>query len=85
MPPADFEFKHMLKRVQLAERRRPKITVITGGSADAQWATTERYRKFFGDKPLERKYLDVSEVDEVLDHLRAIGALHPVKTRKRVR
>ncbi|WP_363755744.1 hypothetical protein [Sphingobium sp. LSP13-1-1.1] len=32
MPAADFEFKHLLKRVQLTEGDRPDITVITGGT-----------------------------------------------------
>lgn len=47
MPAADFEFKHLLKRVQLTEGDRPNITIITGGT-DAD-ATIDRYKKFFGD------------------------------------
>lgn len=85
MPSADFEFKHMLKRVQLTERLRPRITVITGGTVEAQLATKERFRKFFGDKPLERKYFDVAQTDEILDHLQAVGALRSFNPRRRFR
>lgn len=73
MPAADFEFKHLLKRVQLTEESRPDITVITGGG-DAD-ATVQRFSKFFGDVAGQRfvftKGLDAS----ALAHLRRIGVL----------
>lgn len=48
-PAADFEFKHLLQRVQLTEGERPDIIVVTGGKeADA---TVERFTKFFGEVP----------------------------------
>jgi hypothetical protein len=41
MPPADFEFKHLLKWVQLSEGVRPRITLITAGRDAA--ATVARF------------------------------------------
>ena len=46
MPAADYEFKQMLKQVQLSRRTKPEILLITGGSAAADTAMT--YRRFFG-------------------------------------
>jgi hypothetical protein len=48
LPQADFEFKHLLKRVQLARRKAPLIRVVTGGSREAIKATKENYRRLFG-------------------------------------
>lgn len=73
MPSADFEFKHLLKRVQLAELPRPKITLITGGVAGG--ATVERFERFFGKVSGERTYFTDGLTREVIDHLRAIGVL----------
>jgi hypothetical protein len=73
MPAADFEFKHLLKRVQLTEKTRPDITVITGG-ADAD-ATVQRFRKFFGDVTGQR-FEFINGLDgPALAHLRKIGVL----------
>ncbi|MEZ5749368.1 MAG: hypothetical protein R3D83_05600 [Caenibius sp.] len=73
MPAADFEFKHLLKRVQLTEHTRPNITVITGGKyADA---TEERFKKFFGDVSGERTFLKKGLDTEALAHLRDIKVL----------
>lgn len=47
MPGADFEFKHLLKRVELSRRVRPNIVVVTGG--DAKGVTLKAYRDFFGE------------------------------------
>ena len=52
MPSADFEFKQLLKRVQLAERHRPKITVLTGGTDGPE--TADRFEKIFGKVAGER-------------------------------
>jgi|ERR1700693_3267494 len=43
LPSADYEFKHLLKRVQLSKPTPPKIVVITSGDK-----TQETYKKFFG-------------------------------------
>lgn len=73
MPAADFEFKHLLKRVQLSEKYRPSITVITGGSGADE--TISRFERFFGDVSGERTYFRKGLNDEVLEHLRKIGVL----------
>lgn len=70
MPSADFEFKYLLKRVQLAEEERPAITVITGGAAADE--TVKRFERFFGDVDGERFYFTDGLDEEVLDHLRSI-------------
>lgn len=73
MPNADFEFKYLLKRVQLAEPIRPAITVITGG--DGADDTELRFRRFFGDVAGERLFFKQGLTSEVLDHLRTIGVM----------
>jgi hypothetical protein len=75
MPAADFEFKLLLKRVQLTERERPDITVITGGK-DAD-ATIERFTKFFGDVPGERFFFTSGLDAKALEHLKKIKVLRP--------
>ncbi len=72
MPSADFEFKYMLKRVQLAMNPEPTITVITGGTRRAAEDTVQRFKKFFGDVQFEFRE---GITDEVLDHLRDIGVM----------
>lgn len=73
MPSADFEFKYLLKRVQLAGNPRPKITVITGGTGAAE--TQKRFERFFGDVSEERHFFTDGLTDDVLDHLRSIGVM----------
>jgi hypothetical protein len=73
MPPADFDFKHLLKRVQITEDLRPDITVITKGKSALE--TIGRFRKFFGEVDGERTYLDNGFDDPAIKHLRKIGAL----------
>lgn len=76
MPSADFEFKHLLKRVQLSETQRPRITVVTGGK-DAP-ATVERFDRFFGKVSGERFYFKDGLTPKVIDHLRDIQVLRPI-------
>lgn len=73
MPGADFEFKHLLKRVELSRRKRPNIVVITGGS-DAG-STKKAYENFFGSGLSLRTYHCDGLTGEVLDDLAALGAL----------
>lgn len=73
MPSADFEFKYLLKRVQLAERTRPRITVITGGSGADE--TIKRFERFFGEVASERFYFHGGLTRQVLEHLRSIGVM----------
>jgi hypothetical protein len=76
MPPADFEFKHLLKRVQLSKCVRPRITVITGGPDAA--ATVARFAKFFGDVTGERTFFEHGMDTKALKHLHRIGVLKSV-------
>jgi hypothetical protein len=48
LPAADFEFKHLLKRVQLSRPRAPEFVVITGGLPDDCDQTYANYQGFFG-------------------------------------
>lgn len=73
MPAADFEFKHLLKRVQLTEKTRPNITLITGGN-DAN-ATIARFTKFFGDVAGERFFFKNGIDSAALAHLEKIQVL----------
>ncbi len=75
MPAADFEFKHLLKRVQLTEPVRPIITVITGGEgADA---TEVRYKKFFGEVTGQRYFFRNGIDRAAMEHLRERQVLTP--------
>lgn len=79
MPPADFDFKHLLKRVQLTEEIRPDITVITKGEGASE--TIGRFRKFFGEVDGERTYFANGLDNEAMKHLRKIGALkRPIRS-----
>lgn len=48
LPAADYEFKHLLKRVQLSRSEPPKFIVITGGSLEDYDYTYANYQGFFG-------------------------------------
>lgn len=46
LPAADYEFKYLLKRLQLARKKEPSIFVVTGGEgADSTYLN---YERFFG-------------------------------------
>lgn len=76
MPAADFDFKHLLKRVQLTERTRPDITVITGGDSAAAGLTIERFTKFFGNVRGERFFFRNGLDQTALSHLQKIGVMN---------
>jgi len=48
LPPADFEFKYLLKRMQLCRSIRPVIKVVSGGDEDSVARTYWNYYRFFG-------------------------------------
>ncbi|WP_201729579.1 hypothetical protein [Acidocella sp. C78] len=83
MPAADFEFKYLLKRVQLTGVIPPDITVITGGSNKAADETIRRYKQFFGDGPGDRHYFRAGLTKEVVSHLRSVEALNPDRRARR--
>jgi hypothetical protein len=48
LPAADYEFKHLLKRVQLSRAKVPEFVVITGGGPENAKYTRNNYQHFFG-------------------------------------
>ena len=48
LPPADFEFKYLLKRVQLSRAQKPRLVVISGGGNSEIERTYSNYQRFFG-------------------------------------
>jgi len=54
LPAADYEFKHLLKRVQLSRKRPPEFLVVTGGKKINTDATYRNYQGFFG-RDIRRK------------------------------
>jgi len=48
LPAADYEFKHLLKRVQLSRAEPPEFEVITGGTLSDTEYTYANYQRFFG-------------------------------------
>lgn len=48
LPAADFEFKYLLKRVQLSRRSAPNFAVVSGGSRAER--AYQHYQRFFGRK-----------------------------------
>lgn len=84
LPPADYEFKYLLKRVELARRERPKILVISGGSdPEVVEATYNNYQRLFGRQISRSKhrlsFFGDGLSTEAMNHLRAIGALRKPK------
>ena len=75
LPGADYEFKHLLKHVQLSRRRLPKLILITGGKGAAD--TQLIYQKFFGPQlgGASGAYFDQGLDSEAIAQLGTIGAL----------
>src|SRR5262249_52566192 len=48
LPAADYEFKYLLKRVQLSRKDHPEIMVVSGGNAKGVRLAYNHYRRFFG-------------------------------------
>jgi hypothetical protein len=75
LPAADYQFKHLLKHVELSRRKAPSMILISGGTgADP---TLKNYQKFFGPKISSRKhtYFDEGLDEAALDRLKRVGAL----------
>jgi len=69
LPATDFEFKYLLKRVELARETRPEIVLVTGGDKEAVRITIENYQRFFGDR-INDPHLFVHGIDKaVIDRL----------------
>jgi len=50
LPGADFEFKYLLKRVELARAKPPRIVVVSGGDKEATSRTLKNYQGIFGSR-----------------------------------
>lgn len=48
LPPADYEFKYLLKRTQLSRSKGPEFFVVSGGKEADVRRTYDNYQKFFG-------------------------------------
>jgi hypothetical protein len=48
LPAADYEFKHLLKRVQLSRKVPPEFLIVTGGQPNVTDETYYNYQRFFG-------------------------------------
>jgi len=48
LPPADYEFKYLLKRVQLSRQSPPELLLVAGGERTAAERTRQNYQAFFG-------------------------------------
>jgi hypothetical protein len=75
LPGADYEFKHMLKRVELSRPEPPKLVLITGGNDTAVNDTQSNYKKFFGQK-LTTVFTNGIE-DKSIRGLQKLGSLSP--------
>lgn len=73
MPGADFEFKHLLKRVELSRKEKPHIILVTGGAGAK--AAQETYRNFFGSGSIKPYSNGVTS--KLLQDLTHLGALSP--------
>lgn len=68
LPAADFEFKYLLKRVELSREKPPEVILVTGGDGAATTRTS--FEIFFGDRLSRREFQD-SLNDEVIQFLAA--------------
>ncbi|MFL6741756.1 MAG: hypothetical protein ACJ8D6_04860 [Sphingomicrobium sp.] len=74
LPAADYDFKYLLKRVQVARERPPRIVVVTGGNDTSIKETTSNYRRLFGESIVD-PILTTGLEGNTLDELGRIGAL----------
>jgi hypothetical protein len=75
LPAADYQFKHLLKHVQLSRQEQPKIILVTGGTSAAD--TLKSYQKFFGPSITKenKNYFKYGLDDAAQQQLRELGAL----------
>lgn len=74
LPAADYDFKYMLKRVQVARQNPPRILVVTGGDLKSITETESNYRRLFGDA-LKDPILSTGLEGTTLLELQRVGAL----------
>jgi hypothetical protein len=76
LPPADYEFKLLLKRVQLSRKKPPRLVLVTGGDSNVAQQTQQGYLKFFGaelDHPGPNVFVD--GLEDAISGLKKIGVL----------
>lgn len=66
LPPADYEFKYLLKRAQLARTRQPDLVVVSGGPKPDVERTRANYSKFFGRNFRRRNFFRSGLTHETL-------------------
>ena len=66
LPPADFEFKYLLKRIQLSRSEEPELIVISGGNRRDVRRTYDNYRKFFGRSVKETNFFSSGLTQEAV-------------------
>ena len=78
LPAADYEFKHLLKRVQLSRRSRPTLVLVSGGKGAKE--TRRNYQKIFGPhfRSDRGTFFDDGIDRTVLTKFEEIGALNPI-------
>jgi hypothetical protein len=74
MPVADYQFKHLLKHVQLSRPIQPKILIVTKESPSDN--TVKNYQRFFGSKAISPSNVLGGGMDsETITRLHRVGAL----------
>lgn len=71
LPPADYEFKYLLKRVQLSRRKLPRLTLVTAGEKGQK--TKDNYERFFG----RIKVFDEGITDDFVSYVKSLSARKP--------
>jgi hypothetical protein len=66
LPAADYEFKYLLKRIELARPKPPDIIVVTGG--DGATTTRDNFRHFFGTR-LNKRVFNDGLTDEAIRYI----------------
>jgi hypothetical protein len=69
LPAADYEFKYLLKRVQLSRRRKPQVIVITKNSTPDSDRTYTNYQRFFGMIVKERNFFNEGLSDDAISRV----------------
>jgi hypothetical protein len=81
LPAADYEFKLLLKRVQLSRSPDPHVVLMTGGGPEAADRTERSYQRFFGPS-IATVFKDGLDAD-ARRYLRKIGALQTLRSAKK--
>jgi hypothetical protein len=63
LPAADFEFKYLLKRIELSREIPPEVILVTGGDGAA--TTQANYRRFFGTRLSKQEFQNGLDDDAI--------------------